>query len=343
MKLGENMSISIKDVAKHCGLSVSTVSRALNNQYGVSEKAQKLVAKAVKELGYVQDLNAKELVSKKSNLVGLIIPETDFEARPAFFEMLPFISKTLALFQKEIIISPVTVVPSEYADHTLEAIFKKRKLDGCIILPGFASSHPIFKEAKKVEYPTVIIGENVVSRTCSSIAMDNEAGARLAVGHLIENGHTNIGFINGPRHANICHERLRGYETAMVEAGLTWEEKWVIESDFTGDGGADAIEKLLEFNPNLTACFFANDLMAIGAVSKLTSKGIRVPEDFSIIGFDGLFLTKYTVPPLSSIGLNISKFGVRTAELLIQLINGGVGKGERVAPYLISRESVKTI
>lgn len=334
------MSVSIKDVAKHCGLSVSTVSRALNNQYGVSAKAQKLVEQAVRELGYVQDLNAKELVSKKSNLIGVIIPETDFEARPAFFELLPHLSKTLGLFQKEIIISPVTVIPAEYESQTLEAVIRKRKLEGCIVLPGFSSSHPIYKEAKKIDYPVVTVGEGIVSRTCSSITMDDKEGAALAVRNLLANGHKRIGFINGPHHANICLARLEGYKAAMEEAGMPWEEQWMIESDFTGSGGAESIEKLLEANPDLSACFFANDLMAIGAISRLTAMGIRIPDDFSIMGFDGLFLTKYTAPPLSTIGLDISKFGVKAAELLIQLINGGIGKTERITPYLISRESV---
>ncbi|WP_442599839.1 LacI family DNA-binding transcriptional regulator [Neobacillus sp. D3-1R] len=337
------MSVSIKDVAKKCGLSVSTVSRALNNQYGVSQKAIQLVQQAVKELGYVQDQNAKDLVSKKSNLVGVIIPETDFEARPAFFEILPYLSQTLALYQKEMIISPVTVVPHQYESQTLEMIIRKRKLDGCIILPGFISAHPIYKEAKKLSYPIVCVGENIISRTCSNINIDDQKGASMAVNHLLANGHRAIGFINGPSHANICLERLEGYKQAMHEAGISWEDNWMMESDFTGEGGAKSIERLLQTSPTLTACFFANDLMAIGALAKLTSLGIRVPDDFSIIGYDGNFLTKYTSPPLSTVTLHSSKFGIKIAELLVQLINGGTGKSEKLAPHLISRESVKKI
>jgi LacI family transcriptional regulator len=337
------MNVSIKDVAKKCGLSVSTVSRALNNQYGVSKKAIQLVQQAAKELGYVQDLNAKDLVSKKSNLVGLIIPESDFEARPVFFDILPYISQTLALYQKEMIISPVTTVPGEYVGQTLEMIIRKRKLEGCIILPGFSRSHPLYKEAKKLQYPIVTVGENILSPTCSNFNMDEQKGAQLAVEHLIANGHKRIGFINGPSHASICHERFAGYKQAMQDAGLSWEEDWIIESDFTGDGGAKSIDYLLQFSPSLTACFFANDLMAIGAISKLSSNGIRIPDDFSIIGYDGLFLTKYTTPPLSTVTINTTKFGIRIAELLLQLINGGVGKAERLAPYLITRESVRKL
>lgn len=337
------MSVSIKDLAKHCGLSVSTVSRALNNQYGVSQKAVALVQKAVKDLGYVQDLNAKELVSRKSNLVGMIIPESDFEATPPFFEILPYISKTLALFQKEIIITPVTAIPKEYVSNTLHSIIKKRKLEGCIILPGFNSMHPLFKEARKCDYPIVTVGENILSQNCSNINMDNQAGAYLAVQDLITNGHTRIGFINGPSHASICQERLAGYKSAMQESGLSWDDGWIMESDFTGDGGAASIEVLMNAFPSLTACFLANDLMAIGAMAKLSSMGIEVPNDLSIIGYDGIYLSKYTTPPLSTITINSTRFGIKIAESLLQIINGGKGRAVRISPYLISRESVKKI
>ncbi|MHC0035362.1 LacI family DNA-binding transcriptional regulator [Pseudoneobacillus sp. C159] len=337
------MSISIKDIAKKSGLSVSTVSRALNNQYGVSKKAVKLVHEVAKELGYVQNLQAKELVSKKSNLVGIIIPETDFEARPAFFEILPSISQTLALFQKELIITPVTAIPHKYQEQTLESIIRKRRLDGCIILPGFISAHPLYTEAKKVNFPIVSVGEKILSRTCSYVNVDDQKGVSLAVRHLIANGHKKIGFINGPSHANICHDRLAGYKIAMTEAGLTYEESWIMESDFTGEGGAKSIERLLDSSPDLTACCFANDLMAIGAISKLATRGVSIPEDLSIVGYDGLFLTKYTSPPLSTVEIHASKFGIKIAELLIELINGGVGKAERLVPFLTVRESVKKI
>ncbi|QOR68180.1 LacI family DNA-binding transcriptional regulator [Cytobacillus suaedae] len=337
------MGVSIKDVAKKCGLAVSTVSRALNRQYGVSKETMEYVHKIADELGYVPNLQAKELVQKKSNLVGVIIPESDAEARPAFFEIIPFLNQTLSLYNKEVLIVTVTTTPRKYIANKLEMFIKARNLEGCIIFPGFGSDHPIYKEAKKSNYPIVVIEENVLTKTCSNIQENNVMGAYLAVKHLIDHGHKKIGFINGPTLASICHDRLKGYRQAMAEHSLPLEEKWIITSDFTGEGGAKSVSELIAAQKQITAIFFANDIMAIGAISYLSSKGINVPKDLSIVGYDGMFITRYTTPPLTTIGSDPSIIGIRTAELLMELINGGVGKMERTTPELIIRQSVKQI
>ncbi|MFD2443264.1 LacI family DNA-binding transcriptional regulator [Bacillus sp. CGMCC 1.16607] len=337
------MGVSIKDVAKKSGLSTSTVSRVLNNQYGVSQKTKHLVLKAVEELGYVPNLQARELVNKKSNLVGLIIPETDFEARPAFFEILPYLNQTISLYQKEIIISAVTPIPRRYQDNQLETFLKKRNLEGCIILPGFISDHPIYKEARNTHYPIVVVGENSYSNTCSSIKVNDEKGAQIATNFFIENGHREIGFVNGPSHASICIERLTGYKKALSDANIPWNQERIIESDFTGEGGARSAEKLLDSFPSLTAIFFANDIMAIGAISALSKRGVNIPETISIIGYDGIFLTKYTNPPLTTIELESSLMGTKIGELLIRMTNGGVGKRKYLTPKLTIRSTVKNI
>jgi LacI family transcriptional regulator len=335
--------VSIKDVAKKSGLSTSTVSRALNNQYGVSKRTMELVNQAVQELGYVPNLQARELVNKRSNLVGVIIPEMDFEARPAFFEILPDLSQTLSAYNKEIIISAVTPIPGVYQVNQLETFIKKRNLEGCIILPGFRSDHPIYKEAVHSQFPIVVVGESILSNNCSFIKMDHVKGTEIGTEYLIANGHKEIGFINGPRQASICMERLTGYKKAMRKANLTLDRDWIVESDFTGEGGALSVEKLMAKFPSITAIVFANDLMAIGAISALSKNNIKVPDDLSIIGYDGLFLTKYTNPPLTTIELKEAVMGVRMGKLLVELLDGGIGKKELLEPKITVRNTVRNI
>jgi LacI family transcriptional regulator len=323
-------------------VSISTVSRALNGSYGVHKRTREQVLQLAKELGYVPDANAKSLVNKKSGLVGVIIPEYDHEVRPEFFELLPHLNKTLKLHGKNTII--LSFPPRSYQANDLDRLMKQRNLEGCIILPGFLESHPILRDAKKLNLPVVVLEEETIGRYCSNIGTDEVEGAYKAVTYLIENGHKRIGFVNGPYdYVHICKERFLGYKKAMEEAGLYFDQRFIVNSDFTGAGGAKSIQQLLKQNPSITAVFFANDLMAMGAISYLCAQGYKIPEDLSIVGYDGLFMTEYYNPPLTTIQNNNQRIGIQAAELLIELINGGAGRRVRVSPVLLERKTVKRL
>lgn len=340
-KEGYSLNISIKDIAKKCNISVSTVSRALNGKYGVNDKTREKILQAAAELGYVPSLAAQELVNQKSNLIGIIIPDSDFEARPAFFELLPHINKTLNLYGQETIITAVD--PFSYQSGNLEKLIKMRNLNGCIILPGFIKNHPIFMDIRKIHFPFVVLEEPVLTKTCSNINTDEVLGGYWATKFLIENGHRKIGFMNGYPFLELSKERLEGYKKALQEAKIAIDENLIISSDFTGAGGGKSVQVLLERDSSITAVFCANDLMAMGAISVLSQKGFHVPEKLSIIGYDGLFVGQYYNPPLATIKIANQRIGIRTAELLMELINGGTGKTERIQPELYKGMSVKRI
>ncbi|WP_435923043.1 LacI family DNA-binding transcriptional regulator [Paenibacillus sp. DYY-L-2] len=337
----KKVRVSIRDIAKHCNLSVSTVSRALNGDYGVKAKTRTSVLEAAKELGYVPNLSAKELVSRKSKLVGLLISDSDYEARPAFFELLPYINKTLALHNYRAII--YTLNDDSYVKGELSDMLNLRNLSGCILMNTFPSDHPVYEEIKAMKEPIVVLESSVLTRYCSNINTDEVTGAYMAARYLIDCGHRRIAFVNGFEQFEISRERLEGFLKAVEEAGLPKDETPILWSDYTGNGGKESVEKLLRNHPETTAVFFANDLMAMGAISHLAESGIRVPEQLSIIGYDGLFIGKYYNPPLASVVIDNPAIGARAAELLLELINGGNGKTVRVMPQLFKGKSVKKL
>ncbi|MCR8658709.1 LacI family transcriptional regulator [Paenibacillus sp. T3-5-0-4] len=335
------MKISLKDVALHCNLSISTVSRALNGDYGVKNKTRVQVLEAANALGYVPNLAAKELVRQKSELIGILLEDSDFEARPAFFELLPYINKTLASYNYRAII--YTIRSHNYSRGELNDILNFRNLSGCILLSVFRADHPIYEDLKEMNHPAVVLESSTLTRFCSNINTDENMGAYMATRYLIDCGHRRIGFVNGPECFEISRERLEGFRRATEEAHLTVEDTPVFWSDYTGNGGNESAHQLLHLNPTITAIFFANDLMAMGAISSLAEKGVLVPEHLSVIGYDGLFVGKYYNPPLASIVIDNPAIGIKAAEMLLELINGGSGKTIRLTPSLFKGNSVKPI
>ncbi|MBS4174990.1 LacI family DNA-binding transcriptional regulator [Bacillus sp. FJAT-49736] len=332
------MNISIKDIAARTNLSTSTVSRALNSQYGVSKKTREQVLQAAKELGYVPNLFAKELVHSKSNLVGLLIKDSTMgEARPAFFEMLPYINKTLALYGKSTIIASIN--PYNIEDNEIETIIKTRNLSGIIVFSGL-QYRSVLQQIRKSSVPVVIIEEDLLLKQCSCIGTDEFYGAELAVKQLFQLGHREIGFINGPENIGICKKRLAGFRKALERFGLSYNEKRIIHSDFSGYGGGQSALTLMDKNPQLTAIFFANDIMAMGGISLLTEKGWNVPNDISVIGYDGLYMTPYYNPSLATIKIDNQEIGIKTAELLFELINGGKGRSIFIRPTFQNGNSI---
>lgn len=335
------MRVSIKDIAKHSGFSVSTVSRALNGDFGVKPSTRATVLETAKKLGYVPNLAAKELVSQKSKLVGILVSDSDYEARPAFFELLPYINKTLALHNYRAIIYSLNA--NSYVKGDLSDLLSLRNLSGCIVMSTFPATFPIYEEIKSMNDPIVVLESSVLTRYVSNINTDEVLGAYMATRYLIDCGHRQIAFVNGSDGFEISQERLAGFRQAIEEAALPQKEIPILWSDYTGNGGKESMRQLLLHHPEITAVFFANDLMAMGAISSLAEKGIHVPQQLSIIGYDGLFIGKYYNPPLASIVIDNPVIGTRAAEMLLELINGGSGKMVRIRPQLFKGKSVQSI
>jgi LacI family transcriptional regulator len=331
------MSVSIKDIAKALNINPSTVSRALQGVYGVNEETRRKIRQTAKEMGYVPNIGARELVKGKTNLVGIFIGIYEKGVRPPFFETLPLLNQTLGLYGKETII--LSVDPLTYKKGQYMEMCRSRGLEGSIVMGPFDDKHLIWSEVSNSQLPSVVFDEPYVGRRCTCIGTFEEQGAYDAVNHLLELGHRKIGLVNGFPDLYVCRERFAGYRRALDEAGILFKSAFIRESDFSGAGGAGAARELLKREPEITAIFFTNDLMAMGAISALQTEGISVPRDVSVVGFDGLFIGEFYNPPLTTVQLNDQLIGIRTAEALMELIAGGTGKEVRMEASLVRRAS----
>jgi LacI family transcriptional regulator len=330
-------SVSITKIANQLGISPSTVSRALNDKYGVNPATKEKVLEAAQQLGYVPNEMARELVSGKSQLVGIVLAEIGPEQRPPLFELVPDMNQTLEGLGYETIIR--FFAPDTYATGDLDRLCRRRHIEGVLVLPGFGAKHQISRDAASSETPCVVLGEDVLGTHCSSMGTDEIAGLQFAVAHLAAFGHRNIGFVNGPEGVTICRQRLEGYTKGLRDAGLPVKSEYIIHSDFSAPGGANAALALKSRAPEITAMCFANDMMALGAVSQFQMHQVSIPEDLSIVGYDNIYPIAYINPPLTSIAHNRG-VGTRCAELLYEMMQGAAGRQEFLAPKLIARDSV---
>jgi LacI family transcriptional regulator len=189
--------------------------------------------------------------------------------------------------------------------------------------------------------PLVVIDRALPGLEADLVQIDHKEGGYLATKYLIDLGHKTIGCIAGPSNTTVSTERLAGYRRALAEATLPCRQRWVMESDFSSEGGYRAAARLLQ-RPGLTAVFASNDLMGIGLLRCAAEKGLRVPQDLSVVGFDGIELGRYVHPALTTIAQSIGQLGELAANTLIQCI-GRRGKGPFrqlvLPPEIIVRES----
>ncbi|MFC5530898.1 LacI family DNA-binding transcriptional regulator [Cohnella yongneupensis] len=325
--------VGIKAIAEALQLSASTVSRALNGVPGVNPGTRRLVEQMAREMGYVPNLGAQQLVGKRSNLIGVFVPEFD-HGKALFYDMFSSIQKALQSEGKDAIFYYVSF--SNYAGQRLTESVHSRKLEGCILFPAFSERHPIMQEALKIRVPCVNF-EGVVGPHCSAAMSDDKEGGRLAGQRLVEAGHRVIGYINGPPLARVSQERYEGFKEALTERGIAHAGSLIAEGNFSVESGAEAIMKLREAHPDMTAVFCANDLMATGAIARLQQEeGLRVPEHLSIIGYDDDMHGTFITPPLTTI-----RHGKPSViSLLMELLSGQPGRKVVAPPQLVERRSV---
>jgi LacI family transcriptional regulator len=329
--------VGIKTVAKALNLSVSTVSRALNGVYGVHPATRKLVEETAKSMGYVPHLGAKQLVGKSSNLIGFFIPQFEFEASEGFVGMVSPLQQELQSFNKDALIFNISF--SHYRNQRLTESVSSRSLEGCILFPAFSESHPIMQEALRLQVPCVNF-EDVVGPRCSSVISDDREGGRLAGRRLLEGGHRTIGYINGPPHIRACRERYAGFCEALSEYGIEHDSTLVSVGDFSGATGANSAMQLKNAHPEMTALFCANDIMAMGAIMEYANHGIPVPNQISIVGYDGDNFSAYTSPPLTTIRHAAEEISSRAVQLLMDLLEGSPGTRHAIPPQLMERQSI---
>lgn len=321
-------------VAERAGVSPSTVSRILNGTAQVSEEKQALVKAVIEELGFRPDPAARSLAGGRTMSIGVL---TQFIDSPYYGEALRGIEDELHKANYV----PLFVSGHWNEDEEKNRLFmlQERKVDGIIVLTGKLADETLMEMAAKI--PVVVTGRRLSSTGLFSIDFDNSEGASLAVRHLHALGHQRVAFISGPLDHPDAAQRLKGYREEVNLRGMEIDEDLVEVSDYQEAGGFRAMNNLLSARVQFTAVIAANDQMAYGARLALYRSGLRVPEDVSLIGFDDLPHSAFTLPPLTSVRQSVYEIGASAAKAMFDLLNKKNPPSRLVEAELVVRESTR--
>ncbi len=275
------MTVTIKDVAKKLGISYSSVSRALNGKPGVSGATRSQIQKAAEEMGYQPNFLARSLVNRTTKTIGVIVPDI---SNPFFCAIVTGITEAAAEKKYDVLLCVSNWDIAKEMEYI--TTLKNKQVDGLILKPSSDKEKDLYND---IELPLLFLESWFSGSGGSIVEVDNKKGGYLAAEHLIQCGYKHIGIICGRVGSFSSSQRLEGYSSALQEYGLKVKDSLISKGNpFTVSGGFKATEKLLKNNKNLDAIFAANDMMALGAMQLLNEKGILVPDQMGIIGFDDI-------------------------------------------------------
>ncbi|MCZ0704292.1 LacI family transcriptional regulator [Natronobacillus azotifigens] len=310
--------VTIYDIAKKTGYSISTVSKVLNNYSDVGEKAKKIISEAVNELGYYPNSSARALSTKRSWTIGVVFVEDSGIGieHPFFNAVIESFKKFAEKEGYDLLFASNNIgnEPKTYVDH-----FLYRGVDGVVVVCSALNS-PNLQKLIESDVPSVVIDMDM--RGANVVYSDNVYGSELAVEYLLSLGHKKIAHLYGSETLYVGEQRLKGFYKAMKKNNLAIVPEYVVDGGiFTYEGGKEAMKQILNLEDPPTAIYAAGDLMAIGAIAAIQEAGLNVPNDFSIVGFDDIQISKYMTPGLTTIKQETSLIGKTAANLLIDQIN----------------------
>jgi LacI family transcriptional regulator len=333
-------SIGLKDVAKHAGVGLGTASRVLNNHPSVTEETRKIVLEAIKELNYQPNAIARSLKIKTTSTIGVIIPDIT----SAYFPDIVRGIEDVANDKEYNIMLFNTDLDSDKEKVALNMLHEK-KVDGLIFISNTICSETRDKFLD-MDIPVVLIATKDDENLFPSITIDNEGAAYEAVNFLSSLGHKSISMISGHfDDPNSGVPRIKGYKKALSANNISLEHNYIYEGDFTYKSGYESMQKLLNLKNRPTAVFVASDIMAIGASRAALESGLKIPEDISIFGFDGVEAAEFFYPAVSTIEQPRYTMGAEGMRLLLKLMNKEAIEEINIVMKhkLINRESCKRL
>jgi LacI family transcriptional regulator len=327
--------VSIRDVARLAGVSVTTVSRVINRRGRTSKATEEKVWRAIEILQYRPNLLAQGLRSQKTRLLGLLVPDID---SPFFARLARYIEEAAYQRGYNLILCNVGEDPKKER-HYLEVLLQ-RQVEG-IIFPRVSDESLLFRIPSLSRVPYVVLDRTLEHEEAPTVKLDNLAAGALAASHLLELGHKKFACISGPQKITVCRERLEGFLARLAQEGIPSHDVLVVEGDFKIEGGRKAMETILSRSSPPFALFCMNDMMAFGAIQVAKEKGWRVPEDISVIGLDNNPLCEVFSPPLTTVAQPFDRIAKEGIALLCKLIEKKKirKKSITVPPYLIVRQS----
>ncbi|MDQ7829202.1 MAG: LacI family DNA-binding transcriptional regulator [Armatimonadota bacterium] len=322
---------TIVDVAARAGVSPATVSRVLNGTpHPVRPEVRARVLQAARGLGYLPNMVARSLLRRATSAVGLLVPDV---SNPYYAVILRGIED--AAWQRGLAVILCNTDRRPERQRAALQMLAERRVDGLVVAGG--AFGPADLTVLGGRLPVVAIGRHPAR--VPSVRVDNVAAGALATRHLLALGHRRIACLVGPAGSTSARDRLTGYRRALRHAGVRVASRYVVPADFTPAGGRRGVERLWAQGPPPTALVAPNDQAAVGAIRALYERGVGVPGDVSVVGFDDTPLAAVTVPALTSVHIPMDELGRRALELLLQLRDGGAGRGVVLRPRLIVRES----
>ncbi|MBP2326865.1 LacI family transcriptional regulator [Kibdelosporangium banguiense] len=305
--------VTIRDVAARAGVSVATVSKVINQRYGVAAETNARVLAVIEELGYEASLVAQSLRNHRTNVIGILVADLE----PFSTELLKGAADAIRGTGFELVVYSAGGRTSDHVgwERRYLSRLSGTLIDGAVLVTPTVTN---------VQYdaPIVAVDPHTGPSDLLTIDSDNLKGGRLATEHLLGLGHRRIGMLTGRSDLQSAQLREQGYRQALQAAGVTVDESLVAVGAYDPEIAVDAARELLSGPDRPTAVFAANDISAIATIEAATQLGLRVPEDVSVVGFDNVPESALCVPPLTTVDQPIRRMGQRAVELLVALIRG---------------------
>lgn len=333
---------SIRDVAKEAGVSITTVSRALNGYDDVSTSTKEKIKEVVERLNYAPNANARSLGGKTTKVLALLVSDLLQREESGFvYGMISGLYHVTTENDYEFIL--LTTNGAKQRKMNYLQLCRLKGIEG-VMISGIKMDDPYYSELSKSEIPCVVVDADLEGKNIVSLSIDNAKASYEAVKYLIDNGHRKIAMLNGSKLAVVSKERLTGYEKALLENKIEIDERYIDYCDFDEKIAYNKTLEFLDKYPEITAFFCASDVMAIGVVNAVQSLGKQVPEDISVIGFDDIPAAKYVNGGLTTICQEPFVMGEKGGEALISMIEEDKLNSHIDIPYtLIQRNSVLSI
>jgi LacI family transcriptional regulator len=336
--MSRTKTVTIQDVARAAGVSISTVSRVLNDKDDVAPETYEKVQKVIKELHYTSSLAARSMRSRRTNVIGLIMPDVEF---PFAIQVMKGVNRAIAKSGYDLIVYTGGDTKKESTadrERRYVSLLNSSVTDGVIVVTPATTT---FSTAS----PVVVVDPNNEGPDCPAVIATNHAGALLVMEHLISLGHRRIGFIGGRPELQSATQRLQGYKDGLCQANIPLDPGLIQAGDYSTDTGFICAQKLLNLSDPPTAIFAANDQSAIGVIKAANEAGLSVPTDLSVVGFDNIPEAVYVNPTLTTVDQFIDKMGHVAIEILIGLIEDESPDGNlhKMPTQLVIRDSCRPI
>jgi LacI family transcriptional regulator len=338
--------VTAQDVAKAAGVSPTTVSFVLNNIEGmrISRKTRDRVLEVAKSLNYHPDSSAQKMARGKTSVIGLVLRQNPEKAYADLFiqDVMQGISNVIRENGYQLLFIPL---PPEDKESNYSKLINERHVDGLIVSGPTDQDYElvdVYKEGAKIVLMGKIRGSNI-----PFIDIDNVKSAEIATAHLVSLGHTDIAMItNASMNYDSSKDRYQGFQNVLKKNKIALREEWVLLGDRTPESGYDAMQQLLSQKQRPSAVFIASDTVALGAMNACYEKKIKVPDDLAIVGFDDIALSRYVIPPLTTVHLPAYSLGLGAATMLIQQLNNEFIESNEIilqTKLVIRESSGKTI